>query len=544
MTAAQTIDEARGAFGRKAWAEAYAGLSSAQRAAALGPEDLELLGTAAHLTGRQIEATDTWARAHHEFVRAGAVERAARVAFWLSLDLLIQGEPAQSGGWLARGRRLLADGRDCVEQGYMLMIGALQTFWEGDAAGSKPRFEQAAAIAERFGDADLIGLTRLSIGETLVRLGHVGEGLSLLDEVMAAVTAGELSNMATGIVYCATIGCCYEVFDLRRAQEWTSAFARWCDSQPDLVPYRGQCLVHRSQLMQLQGSWPAALREAQRACESLSHPGSRAWAADGYYQQGEVRRLRGEFAEAEEAYRQANHWGRVPQPGLAQLRLAQGRIDAAVAAIRGAVDEAHDHVARSRVLPAHVEIMLAAGDLAGARAAATELAAIVSAHEAPLLKAVSDQALGAVLLAEGDAPSALAVLRRAWTAWQRVDAPYEAAQARVLIARACRTLGDEDGAMLELDEARQTFQRLGAAPDLARLQSLAGGPGPIAGNGLTGREIEVLRLIAAGKTNRAIATDLVLSEKTVARHVSNIFTKLGLSSRSAATAYAYEHGLQ
>lgn len=540
----ESLTLGREAFLRQAWREAYERLREADGETELTPDDLDALAVAAHLVGQQAECIDFWTRAHHEFLRRGEIERAVRCSFWLGLCLMMQDEPARSSGWLARGRRLLDEaGLDGVERGYLLLPQALQTYWGGDVRAGHAMFQEVVTIGERFREPDLIAIARIGVGETLVHLGEPNKGLALLDETMASLTAGELSPMAVGLVYCALIACCQQIFDLRRAQEWTAAFTRWCESQPDLVPYRGDCRVNRAAIMQLRGAWPNAMEEAQLACEDLGRPGSRSWAGAAFYQQAELLRLRGEFAKAEDTYRQAHQWGFSPQPGLALLRLAQGRLETATAAISQALAEAQDDVVRSRILPAHVEIMLAGSNVQAARVSADELGEIAASRDAPLLSALSAACTGAVLLAEGDAAAALASLRPALTAWSTLDAPYEAARVRVLIAQACRALGDEDGAALELDAARKAFERLGAGPDLANLDRDSTPSIPTAGGGLSTREVEVLRLIATGKTNRAIAEELFLSEKTVARHVSNIFGKLSLSSRAAATAYAYENGL-
>ena len=544
MTTADALQHGRASFERRAWGAAYAELSAACQEAPLEPEDLERLATVAYLVGRDDESVEIWARAHHGFLSRGDVERAVRCAFWLAFGLLDRGEPVRGGGWVARARRLLHDGQhDCVEQGYLLLPVALRCIAEGDNAGADAAFGRAAEIGGRFGDPDLVALARHGRGRALIRMGNIGEGVSLLDEAMVAVEAGELSPIVVGDVYCSVIAGCLEIFDLRRAQEWTAALSRWCAAQPDLVPYRGPCLVRRSEIMQLHGAWQDATDEAQQACERLSHPPGQPAVGAAFYQRAELHRLRGEFAQAEEAYRQANRWGRKPEPGMAQLRLAQGQVDAAEAAIRRVVDEAQDRMARSRLLPAYVEIMLAVNDVPAARAAADEMNAIAAVLEAPLLRGVSSHATGAVLLAEGDARTALAAFRRAWAAWQELGAPYGAALVRALIGLACRQLGDEDTARMELDAARCVFQQLGAAPDLHRVEALFRKAAGTSFGRLTAREVQVLRLVAAGRTNRAIAADLFISEKTVARHVSNMFTKLGLSTRAAATAYAYEHGL-
>jgi len=542
--AADSLDRGRQSFGRYAWADAYAALSVADEHEQLDPDDLVLLSIAGYLSGHDDDSLSVLERAHHGYLGRNDVPHAVRCAFWLAFALLGGGQLERGGGWIARGRRLLdADGGDHVEHGYLFFVTGMTSIFAGEFAAAHATFDRAAGIGERFADVDLVTLARHGQGRALIRMGRDAEGKALLDEVMVAVTSGAVSPIVAGDVYCSVIQACEESFDLRRAQAWTAALSHWCAEQPDLVPYRGQCLLHRAEIMQLHGAWQDAVEEVERASQRLAQRPGRSAQGAAWYRRGELHRLYGEFAEAEECYREASRSGREPQPGLALLRLAQGQVDAAQAAIRRVVDEAESFVARSRLLPAHVEVMLAVGDVDAAAAGADELAAMADALDAPLLRARATHAQGAVLVAQGDARAALTALRRAWSTWQELDAPHEAAGTRALIGLACRALGDEDGAAMELDAARWAFQELGAAPDVARVDALARRTGAANAGGLTARELEVLRLVAAGKTNRAIAADLVLSEKTVARHVSNIFGKLGVSSRAAATAHAYEHDL-
>ena len=541
---ADGITGARDAFDRQAWGRAYEQLSAAAREQPLEVDDLERLASAAYLLGRSDESSDVWARAHHESARIGEVARAARSAFWLAFSLLNGGELARGGGWVDRAQRLLDDRKiDCVEQGYLCYAAALRSVFSGDAVAGHAGFHRAAGIGERFRDPELVALARIGEGRCAIYLGDVEGGVALLDEAMVAVGAGEVSPIAAGDAYCTVIEGCQELFDVRRAHEWTAALSRWCDSQPELVLYRGQCLMHRAELMLLRGAWDDAEAEVERARARLADATAQRATGTACYLRGELHRLRGEFAGAEDEYRAANELGRDPHPGLALLRLAQGRVDAAAAAIRRARDEAEDPAARARVLGSYVEIVLSAGDVSSARTAAGELAEIAATLSQPLLLAVASHVTGAVLLADDDPNGALVSLRRAWRAWQELEAPYEAARTRVLVGLACRALGDEDGGEMELDAARSTFVQLGAVPDVARAESLSHLAKRTHPGGLTAREVEVLELVAKGKTNRQIAADLVISEKTVASHVSHIFTKLGLSSRAAATAFAFEHGL-
>ena len=537
------LERGRQSYARRAWLDAYESLAEADRAAPLGAGDLELLATSAYMLGRDADYVSALERAHHAHLDAGEVRLAVRCAFWLSVNHAHRGEMGPASGWLGRAQRLLEpEEHDHVEHGYVLLPVVLRHVAGGDWEAAYATAADAAKVGERFGDADLLSLAVQAQGRALIKQGRVEEGLALLDEAMVAVTAGELSPIATGLVYCAVIAACQEAYAVRRAQEWTAALTHWCSQQPDMVAFTGRCLVHRAELMQLHGEWHDALEEARRGCERLAREMNQLWTAQAFYQQGEVHRLRGEFAAAEAAYQEASRCGLEPQPGLALMRLAEGNTEAATAAIRRAVGETSERLKRARLLPACVEITLAAGDAEEARSACQELEAIAAEHGSSMLSAIAAYARGAFELAEGDAEPALVSLRRAWQGWHELEVPYEAERARVLIALACRALGDDDTAELELESARRTFEQLGAASDLARVDSLVGRT-PSDSSGLTQRELEVLRRIAAGETNRSIAAALVLSERTVDRHVSNIFTKLRVSSRAAATAYAYEHHL-
>jgi DNA-binding CsgD family transcriptional regulator len=538
------ISRGRDLYERRRWGDALEAFLAADDKAPLDCEDLERLAMAAYLIGRESESADHWARAHQGFLEAGRVERAVRCAFWLALGLLHKGERARGGGWLARAARLLeSEPSDCVERGYLLLPAGLRHIGEGEVEKAYDVFRAAAEIGERFGDQDLIALSLHSRGRALLRLGRTDEGVALLDEAMAAVEAGDVAPIVAGEVYCSVIEGCAEIFDLGRAQEWTAALTRWCEAQADLVPYRGQCLVRRAEIMRLHGAWSDALEEARRACEWLARPPGEPAAGEAFYQRAELHRLRGEFDEAEEAYRRGHRWGRRPMPGLAQLRLAQQRVDDAAAIIRQAVTESRERHVRARLLPAHVEIMLAAGDLAAARDAAHQLAGFAEVFDTALVRAHAAEAEGAVLLAEGDPESALEKLAGAWRGWQEVEAPYEGARTRVLLGLARRELGDHESATMEFDAALGAFRELEAGPDRARVEALLRPGPPARAGGLTPRQVEVLRLVTTGRTNRAIAEELHISEKTVARHVSDIFLRLGVSSRAAATAWAYEHDL-
>ncbi|MGH3728449.1 MAG: LuxR C-terminal-related transcriptional regulator [Micromonosporaceae bacterium] len=538
------LERARQAHQREAWADALDEFTSVDRVAPLRIDDLELLAESAQILGRGTEAAQVLQRAYQAWVDAGEIGRALRCAFWLQDVLVFRGEFAHAAGWLGRAQRLAESAPACAERGYLLVPVAEKQERQGDYDAAYQSATRAAELGAGCGDRDLTTVGTHLQGRALVRQGRFGEGLALLDEAMLTVTAGETSCRVTGWTYCNTIATCHELHEIQRAREWTIALNAWVDGQPQFTGgYAGICRIHRSQLLQLGGDWPDAVREARLACDLLTQGYGEVVAGGAFHQLAEVHRLRGELAEADEAYRQAGRYGWDIQPGLALLRLAQGRAEVAAAAIRRALGETAEKATRSRLLPAQVEIMLEADDLAAARDGAAELAEIAHQYETPALSALATYARGAVHLADGAPEKALPALRAAWRLWRDLDARYDAARTRVLVGLACRALGDEDTADMELDAARQVFEQLGAAPELTRVSGLVRRPATRDPSGLSPREIEVLRLVAAGKTNHAIADELFLSEKTVARHLSNIFTKLGVGSRTAAAGYAYDHGL-
>jgi DNA-binding NarL/FixJ family response regulator len=538
------LSRARASYARREWADAHRLLALADADKPLATTDLELFAWSASLIGRVDDFVRVMERLYQAHLDGGDEARAARSAFWLGLRLSGSRQAGRAAGWLSRAHRLVAD-KDCAERGYLLLSVAHRHIAGGDIAAAGAAAREAAAIGDRFGDADLAAFARCVQGRTLLGQGDVAGGLSLLDEAMVAATTGELAEQMTGMVYCSAIAGCRQVFAIDRSREWTAVLAAWCGSQPQLVAFSATCLVHRAELLQLGGAWPDAINEAQRASTSDPETNDADALAESLYQQAEVHRLRGDFTQAERDYRGARQLGRDAQPGLALLRLAQGRTADAASAIRAALSGPPGSLPRARMLPAYIEILLAAGDLQAAKIASEELEGIAASFNTDVLATMAAHARGTVELADGRAQSALEPLRRALRGWQQVGAPYIAARVRVALASACRALGDVDGAQLELELAREVFEELGAAPDVAALHRATPlGPTPLDGGlHFTPRELEVLRKLATGKTNKAIAKELFVSEKTIDRHVSNIFAKANVASRAAATAFAYQRGL-
>lgn len=527
---------------RTAWVDVYDEL---QRRALteLGPEQLEELADAAWWTSRIDESIAARQKAYAGYSAAGNARRAAYSAWFLFWDHVFRGEHAVANGWLRRAERHLASEPECLEHGYLAFARGELALWEGTTDGSSTAAERVLALGQRLGNADLVALGIECRGRTHIAEGRIAEGVADLDEAMCSVVAGELTPLFTGWIYCHVLVACWDLTDLRRAAEWTDAAMRWCEDLPTAeAPFRGLCRIHRVEIATLRGEWAEAEAEARRTCDELLAYEPHC-AGLAFYAAGEVRRRLGDLNGAEEAFARAHELGHEPQPGLALVQLARGRTEAAVAALTLALaSSASDGFPRAQLLLAQVEATLATADLDTVRTAVAELESLAERLETPAVRAAGAWATGALRLAEGDVTGSVASLRQAVAAWQTLGAPYEAARARLLLAQAARGAGDDDGARLELEVAHAVFQRLGAGADMTRTERLLAattGAGP----GVTARELEVLRLVARGKTNREIAAELMISDHTVARHVNNIFAKLDVSTRAAATAYAFTHDL-
>jgi DNA-binding NarL/FixJ family response regulator len=536
------IRRARDAAEAGAWREAYEVLRDVDRST-MAPADLELLADAAWWMSQGEASIAARQHAYAGFTASGRDYEAAGNAARLAVDHFTRGEPAVGAGWLAKAHRHAEAVPEGVGHGLLYVIDATVARFQGDLDRATELADRAAALGRRFGDPDLTAMAIHTQGLLEIARGRVPEGLALLDEAMASVLAGELTPFFTGIVYCDVIGACLELADVGRAGQWSDAARIWCETLPPESPFPGMCRVNRAEVSRLRGAWSEAEDEAARAFDELV-ANDPMGAARAQVEAGEIRRRRGDLAGAEECFSRAREIGVDPQPGLALLRAAQGKLDAAAAALRLAVDadDPESRLHRARLLAAQVDVALAMSDLVTASDAADAVVELAASAHSPALAATSDTARGALQLARGETADAVTHLRRAFASWRELKLPYEAARARATYGLALRAAGNEEDAVFELEAARSALERLGAVPDAAAVAAWIE-PAADLPAGLTAREVEVLRLVAAGRSNRQIAEALTISEHTVARHLQNMFVKLNVSSRSAATAFAFEHDL-
>lgn len=529
----------RGSYREQSWSEVYEALKDRE---GLKSEELYQLSLAAYLTGKDEEGIDMLARTHHQFLENGKIRQGVRCAFWIGMLLMFKGERARGSGWFSRAGRLVEEHPyEGSEKGLLLIPAGLGFLGASNAEMANTNFKTAHEIGKEYNDPDLTTLGLLGQGQSMIQVGNISEGIALLDESMIAVESAGISPLVVGIVYCAVIETCQMIFDIRRAQEWTAVLSQWCKSQPDLVPFRGQCLIRRSQIMHIHGEWSEALYEMQRACRIFSKPPGEPAAGEAYYQLAEIFRLKGDFLQAEKFYTEANKRGRKPQPGIALLRLVQDEKDRAIKSIQNALDEAKAPLQRIKILPAYIEIMLAHDKVAEVHFAVDELATVAKKYDATFLQAILAYCQGAVFLKEDDPAAAIKILRKSLNLWNELNAPYEAAAARLLLGLAYRVQGDQDTATMELIAAQWVFKELEALPDLKKIEALLDEKKEPDLHGLTLRELQVLQLVSDGETNKGIADKLFISERTAERHLSNIFNKLQVNSRTEATSFAYKH---
>lgn len=512
------------------------------REAELDADELDDLGQAAWFTGQDEVSERAWERAHLAFLDGGDLDAAVRCVFWLGFTLSEHGETVLARTWM--GRLFELCGRpdaDPHTDAFRTLCQAVGAFAQGDVAGSAPLYRQATERAAAAGDGDLDALATMGLGRALVQLGRVEEGFACMDRVMLMIGSGRVSDRAAGPAFCAVVASLLARGDLERARVWTRDLGDWCDSQQGLEPFRGECTLHRATVMQLGGEWKAAAQAAARVCRTEKRAETR---GNAWYRAAELHRVAGRAAQARDAYREAAALGTEAQPGLALLHRDVGELDTAWTGLARARGSLLGPAERAEVLSAAVTVALERGRIADARTASGELADCAALFDTLSIRALAAQAAGAIALREGRTADALALLRSAWLDWRRLDAPHQAALVRIAIGSAARAAGDEEGAQLEFDAARAVLEGLGAVPDLARLERIATTSTPTpADPGLSRREREVLELVAQGWSNRRIAERLFLSDRTVARHVGSILSKLGVPSRSAATAYAFAHGL-
>jgi DNA-binding NarL/FixJ family response regulator len=533
-----TLERARAAYAHREWAQAREAYLAARAVAPLSAEDMAALSDAAWWEGAIDESLSACEEAYRLFLHGDDPQPrpAAMLAIDIGFSWYLRGEEAMGSGWISRAQRLLEGEADCAEHGYLQSLAIDEALGAGDFDAAIEAASAIAAIGARHGDATLSSYALVGEGVALIKQGNVRDGLAVLDEAMLPVVAGRVRPTWAGNIYCQLMSVCHELVDLRRAQEWTDATARWCDGFGNAVMFLGVCRVHRAQLLQVHGDWALAEEEIAQVCRDLAEMNVGAVGL-ALYELGEVRRMRGDLRGAAAAYAQAHEHGKEPQPGLALVWFAEGNPSAALAALAACEARTNDPLAKTQLWEALVQAAVAAGDLPAARAAADALDHAAAIYASPGLLAAAAQSRGRVCLATGDTAAAIEALRSARRRWQELDAPYRVAQIRLALAEAFEHSGDEHGASLERDAAAAALARLGVISPMPVGRSAA------LPDGITRREAEVLALVAQGLTNREVAEALVLSERTVARHLANLYTKVGVTTRTAATTYAHRHGL-
>jgi len=528
----------------RGWNTAYSLFKALDDAGDLNSDDLERYGISAYLTDREDEFLMIFERGFERCSEDYQMRNAIRFAFWLGLTHMFRGEFGKGGGWFARAGGILQDiGSDCVESGYLMLPSIEQDIDADNLAAATKAAIEAAEIGTRFCDNDLVVMARHLQGRVELKAGNLEAGFAIFDDVMLSVTGGSLSPIVTGLVYCSVIDACHEILDFGRTKEWTEALSDWCDEQPELVAFTGQCMIHVAEFRQIDGSWKKSEAQARLACQTLEGSAYSGRAGTAYYRLGEIHRLQGDFAQAENDYRAASKFGFDPQPGRALMHLHQGRHKLASSGIGRALATTQVPQNRIGLLQAQTEIMVATGEFELAREAVNELALHSKTYRTDAVRAVAAQAKGLFDLSAGNPSAAYFELRKAADVWQQLGASYNNARVQVLLGRTCQALGDMGGAELELTAALDVFIALGATADQAVARNALSPKLATGTDQLTTRQIEILRYIARGDTNRKIADELGLSERTIDRHVSNILMRLDVPTRSAATAYAYTQKL-
>jgi DNA-binding CsgD family transcriptional regulator len=532
------LERARDAYARGRWDLAHEGFAEAAAAAPLDLDDLAAQADAAWWLGRTDESLTLSEEVYRRCLHGEHASTAGRLAVEIGFLWMLRGEETIGSGWISRAHRLLDGAPECAEHGYLRYLEVLGALDAAEFGTAIERARDMEALARRHDDLTLAAIAIVLEGVARVRSGQVERGLASCDEAMLSVRAGSVTPNWAGNLYCQVMGLCFELADFERARAWTEATERWCDQFSNAAMFTGICRVHRAQLLHLEGAWEQAEVRALQACRDLDDMNVGVVAA-GHYEIGELRRLRGDHDAAARAYARAHELGRDPQPGWALLRLAQGEAVAARVALDSALAAASQPLARAPLLTAYLDVAEATGDRELATTAAQELRTIAAAFGTPGLVAQADQAQGVADLLGDEPARALGPLRDACRHWRQLDARYEVARTQGRIARALEDLGDVEAATRERQQAAAVLAELGARDGPARRLT----PADPAPGGLTAREVEVLRAVAGGATNAAIAEQLAISERTVERHLSNIFLKLQVSSRTEAARFAFVHGL-